>query len=136
MTQFGPLLLIFGGCQGSGQNDCYTSEVTVYNTLCDSWEVVEYPGLPGNSSRYSHSAVLHQSSTSLLVFGGFFGNLHHDMLQLYLGNCSIHLSKNDCLHQTVFCAWSSAGQGRCLSVVEAMTETEALAYSCDIGTLW
>ena len=130
----GPLLVVFGGCQGSSRDDCYTNEMTVYNTRCDSWNTVEYSGLPMNSSRYGHSATLHQSSNLLLVFGGFFGNLHHDMLQLHLGNCSIHLSKSDCLLQSVFCAWSSAEHGRCVSVVEA-DDIESTSYNCDIGML-
>lgn len=129
----GPLLVVFGGCQGSTpMSDCYTNELTVYNTLCDTWKVVEYPGLPINSSRYSHSTILHQNNNSLLVFGGFLGSLHHDMLQLHLANCSIHQAKNECLHQSAFCAWSTGQQERCVSVVEA-DNFEIPGYSCAIG---
>ena len=129
---FGPLLVVFGGCQGSTKGDCYTNEMTVYNTLCDSWKTVEYPGLPINSTRYSHSATLNQKNNSLFIFGGFFGNLHHDMLQLYLGNCSVHLSENDCLNENIFCVWSGTERGRCLSVIEA-EGIDTTSYNCDIG---
>ena len=132
ITLIGPLLIVFGGCQSSVRDDCYRNEMTVYNTLCDSWSTVEYSGLPMNSSRYSHSAILHQSSSSLLVFGGFFGNLHHDMLQLHLGNCSVHLTKSDCLLQSVFCAWSNTEDGRCVSVLEADSNDD-IAHGCETG---
>ena len=132
MSLFGPLLLVFGGCQDNGRS-CYTSEMTIYNTLCDTWKIVEYHGLPMNSSRYGHSAILHQSSNLLLVFGGFFGALHHDMLQLRITNCSIHQSKYDCLHLNDFCVWSDAELGRCVSVVEA-DSGETATYGCDIST--
>jgi hypothetical protein len=131
---FGPLLIVFGGCQGSTKGDCYTNEMTVYNTRCDSWKTIEYPGLPVNSTRYAHSATLHQESNSLLIFGGFFGNLHHDMLQLYFGNCSVLLSKNDCL-ESAFCVWSSAERGSCVSVMEAES-IDSTSYNCDLGMLF
>lgn len=131
MVLFGPLLLVFGGCQGS-LGDCYTNEFAIYNTYCDSWEVVEYPGLPFNSSRYSHSAILHERSNSLLVFGGFSGRLRHDLLQFNLPNCSIYNSKNDCLHNSSFCAWSDGEQGHCISVVE-VRDVENVTYGCAIG---
>lgn len=133
MSLFGPLLLVFGGCQGNGKA-CYTSEMTIYNTLCDTWKVVEYHGLPVNSSRYGHSAISHQSSNSLLIFGGFFGTLHHDMLQLHIPNCSIHQTKHDCLHLGDFCAWSGGEQGHCVSVVEA-DGGEATSHGCDNSRL-
>ena len=132
---FGPLLIVFGGCQGSTKGDCYTNEMTVYNTRCDSWNTVKYPGLPVNSTRYAHSAILHQDNNSLLIFGGFFGNLHHDMLQLYFGNCSVHLSKSDCLAESAFCVWSNAERGSCMSVMEAES-IDNTSYNCDIGMLF
>ena len=131
MTMFGPILLIFGGCRGSALDDCFSNELSVYNTLCDTWKVVDYPGLPSNSSRYSHSASSHQNS--LFVFGGFFGGLHHDMLRLNVTNCSIHQSVNECLNQSAFCAWSSAEQGHCMSVTEA-GNFENVTYGCVVGT--
>lgn len=106
--------------------------MTVYNTLCDSWNTVKYPGLPMNSTRYAHSAVLDQENSSLLVFGGFFGSLHHDMLQLYLGNCSVHLSEGACLEENGFCVWSRAEHGRCVSVLDAGS-SDGTSYNCDIG---
>ena len=131
----GPLLIVFGGCQGTTDGDCYTNEMTVYNTRCDSWNTVMYPGLPMNSSRHAHSATLHQDSNSLLIFGGFLGNVHHDMLQLYLGNCSVHLSRSDCLQESAFCAWSNAERGRCVSVMEAES-VDITSYNCDIGMVF
>ena len=132
MSLFGPLLVVFGGCQGDEQS-CYTNEMTLYNTLCDTWKVVEYHGLPANSSRYGHTAISHQSSNSLLIFGGFFGVLHHDMLQLHIASCSIHQTKHDCLYLSDFCAWCGGEQGHCVPVVETDCE-ESASYSCDIST--
>lgn len=133
MVLFGPLLLVFGGCQGSGSDgDCYTNSLTVYNTHCDSWEVVRYPGLPLNSSRYSHVANLHEDSNSLLIFGGFIGGLHHDMLQLHFKNCSIYSSQNVCLQNSAFCAWFGGDQGRCVSVNE-IKGAENTTFGCAAG---
>ena len=127
--------MTFGGCEGHGANprDCFTSDLHIYNTLCNSWEVVEFPGLPTNSSRYGHSTVLQPDNTTMLVYGGFLGTFHHDMLRLDVGNCSQYLGEEDCLNGSQLCVWSSA-EGQCIMAgVLENGRVRDLSYQCEIG---
>lgn len=50
---------------------------------CDKWVLgSKFIGLPGSGHRYGHSALLDPTDDSLLVFAGFTGDLHHDLLRL------------------------------------------------------
>lgn len=128
-TLLGDLLLTFGGSTTTTNqlDDCYSSDLLLYNIACGEWQQMDYPGLPGSSSRYGHSALLDPTDPSLLVFGGFFGLLHGDLLRLDPGNCSSYPTRDECLNGSQLCAWILGG--RCvLSGVEGEGE---LSYQCE-----
>lgn len=128
----GPLFITFGGCETDANDlDCFKNDLHIYNTLCDSWEPFSFPGLPGNSSRYGHSSVVDGSDGSLLVFGGYLGSLHHDLLKLQLGNCSQYENEFECVNSTGLCAWSRNGTGECVSVRSGVGGD--LVYQCEVG---
>lgn len=135
----GPLLVTFGGCEGDVKDnvmppqECFSSDIQIYNTLCDdrdSWEVVEYPGLPSNSSRYGHSSILEPDNVTMLIYGGFLGTFHSDMLRLNV-NCSLYNSQEECVNGSALCAWS-VGRGQCVIVGELEPSSD-LIYRCDVG---
>lgn len=113
----GPLLVSFAGCQGHASDvDCFSRDLLLYNTLCDTWEEVELPGLQANASRYGHSSLLDPRDGSAIVFGGFVGTLRSDILRLVAGNCSQWREMADCVNaSSMLCAWRS-GEDLCVSV--------------------
>lgn len=114
------------------ERDCFKNDLHVYNTLCDSWEEAIFPGLPGNSSRYGHNSVVDPVDGSLLVFGGYLGALHHDVLKLELGNCSRYGNEVDCVNNSGLCVWTSR-TGECVRVGPAVEE--GVVYNCAVGRL-
>ncbi len=133
----GPLLVAFGGCQGHNPDrDCFSRDLLLYNTLCDSWETVELPGLPANASRYGHTSLVSPRGAGgeVVVFGGFVGTLRSDMLRLALGNCSQWQSEEDCVNGTApLCAWRRAGT--CVPVSEVQTDDADVSFLCDAGEI-
>ena len=128
-TFLGPLLLSFGGCQD--KQDCFSSDLLVYHTLCGTWQKLDTPGLPANASRFAHSSVLDPVDGSLLVFGGFVGTLRADMLRLVSSNCSRWINQEDCLRIAgPLCAWRKQ-EGKCVAISKA--DGEDVTYSCPIG---
>ena len=124
--------MTFGGCEtDADERDCFRNDTHAYNILCDSWEKLVLPGLPGNSSRYGHSSVIDPTDGSLLVFGGFLGTFHHDLLRLNAGNCSMFESEVDCVNGSGLCAWSEAG-GRCVGVESTLVGGN-YTYQCQDG---
>lgn len=105
----------FAGCQGHGSDlDCFSRDLLLYNTLCDTWEKIELPGLPANASRYGHTSLLDPRDGSAVVFGGFAGTLHSDILRLVAGNCSQWKEMADCVGMpSRLCAWQN---GLCVYV--------------------
>ena len=98
----------FAGCEGASQ-ECFSRDLLLYNTLCDTWDQVELPGLPANASRYSHTSLLDPQDGSAVVFGGFVGTLRSDVLRLVAGNCSQWTEMADCLNAfSMLCAWRNA----------------------------
>lgn len=68
----------------------------------DKWSVLSPPGLPGNASRYGYTAVT--SSNTMLIFGGFNGQCHNDILLFNSGNCTYYNSKETCRNMSL-CMW-------------------------------
>lgn len=135
----GPLLLSFGGCQGHASNrDCFSHDLLVYNTVCNSWETVELPGLPTNASRYGHTSLVEprpqgQRAWSVTVFGGFVGTTRLDMLRLLGGNCSQWVDEEECVNASgLLCAWRR-GEELCVSVTEVMWMEKNVSFSCAVG---
>ena len=127
----GPLLVTFGGCEVDDLNaDCFTNTTHVFNTLCDTWTELSLAGLPGNSSRYGHSSVVDSSDGSLLVYGGFLGTFHHDLLRLVVGDCSQFVTEDACVNGSGLCAWS--GVGECVSVGSISAGSNS-TYRCQVG---
>ncbi len=127
----GPLLVTFGGCEADDVNaDCFTNATHIFNTLCGTWAELSLPGLPGNSSRYGHSSVMDTSDGSLLVYGGFLGTFHHDLLRLVVGDCSQFVTEGSCVNGSGLCAWSGAGE--CVSV-GTISAGSNLTYQCQVG---
>ena len=63
------------------------THATCTHTVCNEWQKVNYPGLPGNAGRYGHSALLDPTNNSTFVFGGFQGTLLSDLLRFATGMC-------------------------------------------------
>lgn len=63
------------------------------------------PGLPGNASRYSYSAVS-LSNDSLLVYGGFRGETYRDVLEYRKGQCNTLFDRDNCLSS--LCRWANS----------------------------
>ena len=111
------LLLVFGG---NGHNDtvyslgskCFTSEVLVYDILCDSWTLMDPPlDLPTDISRYGHSATLYDNSAYL--FGGFNGLVLNDLVRYTPGSCDeLKITNNrSCVDSRTYgvkCQWNKA----------------------------
>jgi len=107
------LYFIFGG---NGHNDttyslgskCFTSEVLVYDIMCETWSSVNPPDtLPTDVSRYGHTAHLFQNS--FVVFGGFNGLIQNDIIQFTPASCGVFTSSQDCLESVqhgVKCQWN------------------------------
>lgn len=127
----GPLLITFGGCEGADLNEanCFRNDTHVYNILCGTWEELSLPGLPANSSRYGHSSVVDGSDGSLLVYGGYLGTFHHDLLRLNAGDCGQFGTESLCLNGSSLCAWT-AGTGECVRVGSM---SGGLTYQCPVG---
>ncbi len=111
--------------------DCFRNDTHVFNTLCGSWAELSLPGLPGNSSRYGHSSVVDGSDGSLLVYGGFLGTFHHDLLRLVAGDCGQFSTEGACVNGSGLCAWSNSGAGGCVRV--GSVGVGDLTYQCSIG---
>lgn len=133
----GPLLVSFAGCQGHGHGrdlDCFSRDLLLYNTLCDTWDTVELPGLPVNASRYGHTSLLAPRGGSALVFGGFVGTLRSDVLRLMMENCSQWTEEADCVNtSSQLCAWRGT-EGLCVSVETLTHGTANISFpSCVVA---
>jgi hypothetical protein len=131
----GPLLVTFAGCQGhASDQDCFSRDLLLYNTLCDTWDMVELPGLPANASRYGHTLLDPQGTGSAVVFGGFAGTLHSDILRLVVGNCSQWTEFADCVNaSSMLCAWNSE-ERVCVSVGSMSTQAANISFpTCDVS---
>lgn len=79
------LMIVFGG---NTHNDtahsfgakCYSSDMLVYDVICDSWSTLPVPqGLRSDLARFGHSANVFENS--LYIYGGFDGQMLSDMLR-------------------------------------------------------
>ncbi|XP_061186273.1 attractin-like protein 1 isoform X2 [Saccostrea echinata] len=116
------MMIVFGG---NTHNDtsislgakCYSPDVLQYDIKCNKWSLLNSSVLASHGARYGHSAVTVQRNgrTEMLVLGGFSGVMEPNALLLSPGNCSYHISKEDCLKsvQGRSCVWA---EGRCLSL--------------------
>lgn len=134
----GPLLVSFAGCKGDGsEQDCFSHDLLLYNTLCETWETVEVPGLPANASRYgSASLVDPQDGGSVVVFGGFVGTIRSDMLRLVVGDCGQWGEESDCVNASgLLCAWRR-GEGVCVSMGELQDSYSNVSFMrCAVDNL-
>ena len=79
------MMIVFGG---NIHNDtahslgakCYSSDMPVYDVICDSWSTLPVPqGLRADLARFGHSANIFEDS--LYIYGGFDGQMISDMLR-------------------------------------------------------
>ena len=123
------LMIVFGG---NTHNDtswsqgakCFSSDVMVYDILCDRWYSMPVGGtwlaghdgwtwrLAGQNwlgedlARYGHSAIM--SDGIMLVYGGFNGVLKNDILAYTPGDCTQFRNRGECLASQVGikCLWN------------------------------
>ncbi len=134
LSLLGPSLLSFGGCRDT--QDCFSSDLELYNVQCNTWETLKVPGLMSNDSRLKHSATWDSVDRSLLVFGGYVGTLRGDMLRLVHGNCSRWNSLEEC-EETAgpLCAWEGEEMtGSCVPI-GAATITNSYYFCPSNGIL-
>ncbi len=73
--------------------------------------------------------MVDSSNGSMVVYGGYLGTFHHDILRLEAGDCGQFNSEGDCVNGSSLCAWNS-GLGKCVRV---WLLEEGLTYSCPVG---
>ena len=84
-------------------------------------------GLALNGSRYGHTAVMTPANT-MLVYGGYRGLMHHDLVELHLGGCGRYDDMESCINNSVLCGWKN---GVCMSY--GLGNTDDVTLSCDVG---
>lgn len=130
----GPSLLSFGGCRNT--QDCFSSDLELYNIQCNTWETLQVPGLMGNDSRLKHSATWDSADQSLLVFGGYVGTLRGDALRLIHGNCSRWGNLEECEESAgPLCAWVGDEMAGSCVPIGAATITNSY-YLCPLNGMF
>ncbi|XP_071947686.1 attractin-like isoform X2 [Antedon mediterranea] len=86
------IMYVFGGnmhndTRKSNGAKCYSSQFMAYDIECGVWSSIEATSvLPKDIARYGHAAVMYNGS--MLVHGGFNGQMFNDILLYELGECS------------------------------------------------
>lgn len=117
----GGLMLVFGG---NTHNDtshsfgakCYSSDLLVYDVLCDSWHTLKVPEvLYADLPRFGHSAVVFEDA--LYIYGGFNGQMLSDMIKYKPGICEHFQLQATCLNARpgYKCLWN-VRTSSCVSV--------------------
>ncbi|XP_033102820.1 attractin-like isoform X2 [Anneissia japonica] len=94
------IMFVFGGnmhndTRSSNGAKCYSSEFMAYDLECGVWSSIPATSaLPKDIARYGHAAATYEQS--MVVTGGFNGQMFRDILIYELGNCSA-LSEADCI---------------------------------------
>lgn len=115
----GDLMLVFGG---NTHNDtsisygakCYSPDFMAYDPVCNSWRYLDLKKLPPNAERYGHIAQAYTESSGrsyMLIFGGFTGVLHSDILIYEPGSCSVYTNQTSCVtsYPGRVCVWTDNG---------------------------
>ncbi|XP_073988408.1 multiple EGF like domains 8 isoform X2 [Rhodnius prolixus] len=140
-TTIGNYIVVFGGYthRHNKEEICYDNQLYLYHLGCHTWVSHEILGSASNTSRYpkrqgvfAHAAALRNGNT-LLIFGGYHGNVNADLLAYTLPPtlaskegelheaeqmCTRHHGLSECTSDPE-CGWCSADEicyGRTLGV--------------------
>jgi multipile epidermal growth factor-like domains protein 8 len=127
-TLIGNYLIVFGGYthRHNKEEICYDNQMYLYHLGCHSWINQDVLGTSANPKRsrypkqqgvFAHAADIRNDHT-LLIFGGYHGNMNGDLLAYTLpamlavnedpeSVCVHHSSVNECLSNPE-CGWCSA----------------------------
>lgn len=105
------LMVVFGGTQvdDTTYKFCFSNTIFTYDTVCKRWADFELPGLSLGIGRRGHSAVAVNGESTMLVFGGYDGQLLSDVVKIEFSNCTL---SNDNISQCVLgsvgqCSWDA-----------------------------